>query len=86
MSPDSHEPYPTYHRMNSRRAVRAIMRKVGFAEVELLSIEKEPSYGMSSRILFLLLMAYERLVNNSRIFSPFRANILGVFVKPRKTA
>jgi SAM-dependent methyltransferase len=79
----SHDPYPTYYRMNRRRTIRGIMRKVGFREVELITIEKEPSYGMSSRTLFCLFMGYERIVNGSKLFSMFRANILGVFAKPR---
>jgi len=45
-------------------------------------IEKEPSYGMYSRVLFFLLMSYERVVNSSNFFSPLRGNILGAFVKP----
>lgn len=79
----SHDPYPTYYRMNRCRQIRAIMRKAGFREGELIMVEKQPSYGMYSRILFFLFMAYERLVNSSELFSMFRANIFGVFVKPR---
>jgi SAM-dependent methyltransferase len=82
LSLDSHDPYPTYYRMNRCRKIRDLMRRAGFNEVELLLIEKEPSYGMYSRILFFLFMAYERLVNFSELFSMFRANILGVFAKP----
>jgi SAM-dependent methyltransferase len=79
---DSLDPYPTCYRMNRCRTIKAIMRKVGFGKVELLTIEKNPSYGQSSRILFLLFMGYERVVNSAELFSTFRSNILGVFVKP----
>ena len=72
--------------MNGRRAVRRLMRQAGFEEVELFTIEKEPSYGMSSRVLFLVFMGYERVVNSSELFAGFRANILGVFRKPRTPA
>jgi hypothetical protein len=48
----------------------------------MYTMEKEPSYGMSSRALFLVFMAYERLVNGSGLLAPFRANIVGVFRKP----
>ena len=82
LPPGCHDPYPTHYRMNSRRKIRRVMCEACFDEVEMVTIEKEPSYGMSSRILFFLFMGYERLVNSSRIFSPFRANILGVFEKP----
>ena len=40
-------------------------------------IEKEPSYGMASRWLFYPFLAYERIVNASRILEPFRVNVLG---------
>jgi SAM-dependent methyltransferase len=76
------DPYPTCYRMNRRITVRSIMHKVGFKEIELYTIEKEPSYGMSSRILFFLFMGYERVVNSSTFFSMFRANLLGAFMKP----
>jgi hypothetical protein len=33
-------------------------------------------------LLFYPMMAYERLVNSSELFSPFRVNILGTFRKP----
>jgi SAM-dependent methyltransferase len=82
-SSESHEPWPTYYRMNRCGTIRRLMSHAGFEEVELFLIEKEPSYGMYSRALFFLFMGYERLVNSSRLFSPFRANILGAFVKPQ---
>src|SRR5262249_1717027 len=82
LPPGSHDPYPTCYRMNRCRTIRRVMREAGFEEVEFLAIEKEPSYGLSSRILFILFMGYERVVNSSKILSPFRANILGAFVKP----
>jgi SAM-dependent methyltransferase len=82
----SHAPYPTCYRMNRRGTIRGIMREAGLDEVELFTIEKEPSYGMSSRVLFFLFMGYERIVNSSDLFSTFRANVLGVFMKPRTTA
>jgi hypothetical protein len=45
-------------------------------------IEKEPSYGMCARPLFLAFMAYERLVNASEQLADLRANIIGVLRKP----
>jgi hypothetical protein len=79
---DSHDPWPTYYRMNSRHKIRKLMCGVGFREVELVAIEPNPSYGMASRFLFFPFMGYERLVNSSKLFSMFRANILGVLAKP----
>ncbi len=81
--PGAHDPYPTYYRMNRCRTVRSLMRRAGFNEVELVMIEKDPSYGMYSRVLFFLFMGYERLVNSSNLLSMFRVNILVVFAKPQ---
>jgi hypothetical protein len=38
-------------------------------------VEKEPTYGMAARPLFLAFMAYERLVNASSRLAPLRANM-----------
>ena len=45
-------------------------------------IEKEPSYGMASRLLFYPFLAYERTVNSTEAFAPLRANIPAVLRKP----
>lgn len=79
---DAHAPYPTYHRLNSRRQIIAAASRCGFAVPELTLIEKEPSYGMSNRALFLLFLAYERLVNATDALAGLRANILAVLRKP----
>ena len=44
-------------------------------------VEREPSYGMASRFLFLLFMGYERLVNSTRMLKGFRVNLFGVYRK-----
>jgi SAM-dependent methyltransferase len=75
---NAHEPYRTFHRLNSRRRLTRTALRSGFDVHELRMIEKEPSYGMSSRVLFLLFMAYERLANSSSLLAGLRANILAV--------
>jgi ubiquinone/menaquinone biosynthesis C-methylase UbiE len=80
--PEGHDPYPTFYRLNSRRAILKASISAGFIVRELHMIEKEPSYGMSSRLLFLAFLGYERVVNSSEIFSQIRSNILGVLQKP----
>lgn len=72
------DPYPTVYRMNTRRALRRHARGAGFEVEHLRVIEKEPRYGMSSRLLFLLFMSYERVVNSSDLLEGLRANILAV--------
>jgi SAM-dependent methyltransferase len=79
--PDAHDPYPTFYRCNSRRAVRKLLRHAGLKELELRMVEKEPSYGRMGATLFFPMMAYERIVNSAEIFGAFRANIFGVVGK-----
>lgn len=78
---DAHAPYPTYHRLNSRRQIVEAAGRCGLAVSELTLIEKEPSYGVSSKALFLLFMAYERVVNSTEVLAGLRANILAVLRK-----
>jgi ubiquinone/menaquinone biosynthesis C-methylase UbiE len=77
------DPYPTFYAANTRRTLERLAGGAGLLTERLVSIEKEPSYGMSSRALFLAFMIYERLVNATELASGLRVNILGVFRKPR---
>lgn len=83
LPPEAHDPYPTVYAMNSLGAVRALARAARFDVDVLKMIEKEPSYGMVSPLVFYPLLAYERLVNASELFAGWRANILAVLRKPR---
>jgi ubiquinone/menaquinone biosynthesis C-methylase UbiE len=74
--PADHPVYPKFFRCNSERACRRILSESGFEVLDLALIEKEPSYGMRSRLLFLPMMVYERFVNSSDVFRNLRANIL----------
>jgi len=74
----AHEPYPTYHRMNTKRACIRILSDAGFSIEEVAMIEPEPSYGLASPFLFYPLMAWERLLNSSSLFEILRVNILCV--------
>ena len=80
--PEAHEPYPTFYAINSRRAVRILGPKAGLTVEVLRMVEKEPSYGMASRALFLAFMAYEQIVNSTELAADLRANIFGVLRKP----
>jgi SAM-dependent methyltransferase len=81
LPPGTHEPYPTFHRLNSRRAISRHAIEAGLELHTAQMVEKEPSYGMAARPLFLLLMAYERAVNSTEALGVLRANIFGVLVK-----
>jgi hypothetical protein len=78
LSEDAPDPYPTYYRLNSRRAIHRAALQAGLHVRELRMVEKEPSYGMASRLLFVVFMCYERAVNSSGLFAVLRANVFGV--------
>ena len=84
-SVDGHDPYPTRYRFNSRRKIRKLSREQGFKVEYMRMVEKEPSYGMSSRLLFLTFMVYERIVNSSALLSDLRVNLFVVLLKPQPT-
>ena len=79
---DAHDPWPTVYRANTRTKLRRWARDSGLLPEELRMIEAEPSYGAAHALLFYPMLAYERLVNSSDLFSPFRVNVLGAFRKP----
>ncbi|QTA79208.1 SAM-dependent methyltransferase [Desulfonema limicola] len=72
---DAHDPYPTVYKFNSETKCREILNAAGFEIIELHLVEKEPSYGMKSRLLFFPMMAYERMVNATEKLRQFRVNI-----------
>lgn len=78
----AHCPYPTMYRANTPRAIRKAARAAGLTVASLAMIEFEPCYGRSHPALFYPMMAYERLVNSSPAFAPFRINIQARLRKP----
>ncbi len=77
-----HDEYPTYYRANSRRALRSSLHAAGLVERRLEMLEKEPSYGFRSRLLFYPFMLYERVVNATDALALARICIIGAFAKP----
>jgi hypothetical protein len=61
--------------------VRRNARRAGLEVESLEMVEKEPSYGMFARPLFLAFMAYERIVNASGRLAGLRANMFVVLRK-----
>ena len=78
LPPGAPAPFPTVYAMNSPRRVARLAAEASFELESLRLVEKEPSYGMSSRALFLAFMAYERAVNATPKLAPLRANIFAV--------
>lgn len=81
LPPETHDPYPTCYKLNSRRTVERYAAETGFAIDRLSMIEAEPLYGMSTRLLFFPFMVYERAVNSSEKLAGLRANIFAVLRK-----
>jgi SAM-dependent methyltransferase len=79
---EDHDPWVTHYRANSERALRALGRSTGFEVALLRLVEKEPSYGRASPLLFYPMMAYERAVNSSEALRTFRSSIVSVFRRP----
>ncbi len=75
------EPYPTFHRMNTRRALRRLSARAGFLNTDLVMIEAEPSYLVFNTATFLAGVAYEHLVNRYPVLEGIKANIIGRIVK-----
>ena len=79
---DAHAPYPTVYGANSERAVRRWAARAGLGVEMLRMVEKEPSYGVRSRLLFYPFLAYERFVNSAERWGSLRANIFAVLRRP----
>jgi len=80
---DDHDPYPTVYGMNTRQDVERLAAQSGMVVEQLTLVEKEPSYGMSSRLLFMTFLAYERVVNATERAAFLRSNIFAVLRKRR---
>lgn len=78
LSEDDHESWPTVYRANTRAAVRRFCAQAGFSQVEFRMIEAEPAYSGGHAVLFYPMMAYERLVNSTRLLEGFRIGLIFV--------
>jgi SAM-dependent methyltransferase len=77
LPPGLPDPYPTFHRLNSRREITKQSLASGFREIELNYFETDPSYLKFHSIPFLIGVLYERTVNRFDALSFMRANIFG---------
>lgn len=67
--------YPTFYRFNTPRTCRSLLRKNGFELKEFSMLEDAPFYHAGNKILFMIMMMYERIVNYSELLSNFRTII-----------
>jgi len=78
----AHEIFPTFYRLNTSHAICRRALDAGFRIRSVEMVEKEPSYGVASRALFVAGVTYERVVNRFVALANFRANIFAVLEKP----
>jgi SAM-dependent methyltransferase len=81
LADEAHEPYETYHRLNSEQEIISAAKAAGFSNSELQMFEGQPSYLMFAKLPFLLGVAYERIVNRYKGLGRLRSNIFGRLVK-----
>jgi hypothetical protein len=79
---EDHDPWVTHYRANTAPRLRRLAAAAGLTVAQLDLVEKQPSYGRASPLLFYPMMLYERLVNSSELLSAFRSSITAVFAKP----
>jgi SAM-dependent methyltransferase len=75
MSPDTHDPYPVYYRINTRSKILATAARIRLRPIVLTISEDRPAYGMACRPLFFAFMLYERIVNSSNRLEGLRHTI-----------
>jgi len=78
--------FPTYYRMNTRRAMLRAAETVGLRVDDLLLLEGRPSYLTFCGPLFLLGCLYERAVNSSSALAGLRTVILFALSKSGQDA
>ena len=64
--------FPTRYRANSAPVVRKLAARTGFRPLSIERIEGRPEYLRMTPPTYLAGWIYERLVNSTEIFSPFR--------------
>ena len=78
---DAEDVFPTLYRANSKTVVKNLAVQTGFEMVRLERIEGRPEYLRLSAPTYLAGLAYERLVNSSNLFEPFRILLVGTLRK-----
>jgi len=80
---EAHDPYLAFYRANTSGQILRLLQESGLMVDELKILEGWPIYGKGSRLLFLLFMSYERMVNLSPAFEKLRHTIDCVARKPK---
>lgn len=75
---DDSDIFPTYYRANTRRRLRALLLKSGFARADVTLVEGAPSVLAFNSLLHRVGIGYERLVKRFDLLSAFRLNIIAI--------
>ncbi len=75
---DHEDTFPTYHRLNTHRAIEGAACASGFRVLELEAHEHRPEYLRFSTPTYLLGAAWERVVNASSRLAGLRVSLLAV--------
>jgi SAM-dependent methyltransferase len=73
--------FPTFYKANTLRQLVKKMANAGLHLEGATMFESRPNYLLFTRLLFLLGVAYERVVNRWGLLAPLRVNIIAVFQK-----
>lgn len=74
--------FPTLYRSNTVADATAVARAATLSVIQLERIEGRPEYLRIAWPLYLIGWAYERLVNVSEVFAPFRILLVAQLQKP----
>ena len=78
---DTEDTFPARYKANSKNALKKLSNKTGFRLEFFKRYEGRPEYLRKIPILKYLGLLYERIVNFSNLFSPFRILIIAVLKK-----
>jgi SAM-dependent methyltransferase len=75
---DEADVFPTRYRANTRRRLRALLTRTGFASAAVTLVEGAPNVLAFNSLLHSLGRGYERLVKRFDMLSTFRLNIIAI--------
>lgn len=73
--------FPTRYRANTKGEIERLARETGFSVVAIERIEGRPEYLRMVWPTYIAGITYERLVNASALFEPFRVLLVGTLSK-----
>ena len=77
--------FPTRYRINTKSDVQRFAQATGFDVEEIRCIEGRPEYLRMTVLTYVIGMLYERIVNLTEVFAPFRILLIGTLRKEYST-